>query len=568
MMKNPVHSAPRLAVCCALGLAFATSGCFLQHQANTNPLAAVKSNQPDKALFDAAMADMDKGKYTVARLSLETLLNAYPDSEYLARAKMGIADSWYREGGIEGMAQAEAQYKDFITFFPQMKEASEAQLKVATIHYRDLQKPDRDPTEANRAQAELRTFLINYGDSPLRSQAVQMLRDTQEVLAEREYRIAHFYLDRAAGGEYPDYRPGQNRLEEMLEKYPLYSQGDVALDELANSYLLTSRRYADASKLESSPQSRDLYQANADADCAKAVEDFTKLVERYPVSPEAKDAQRHLTALKAPAPKPTEEAIAFNRQEIAGRTTAAAKKSSGMVGGLASRLDLTGLVSTHPEQEIARADKVGAPSLTEPQLAEDLPPPGLDALIRQTMIATGALPAQPNATLGAKIISGEPAVPAPPTPTAAVQPLAFQNVPDKPQGADTQASPSPQAITGSNANDPNARHAASNANPNLILTPNEIDLQNREQILAAEVHRDVPAPSAELKRNLAQSAKLQAAADAKLKRQQKGKPPVATTTDSNQPTATRAAATSNDTATAAAASAAPKKGFFHRIWPR
>lgn len=566
-MTNPVHSAPRLAVIFALGLAFASSGCFLQHHASTNPLAAVKSNQPDKALFDAAMADMDKGKFTVARLSLETLLNAYPDSEYLARAKMGIADSWYREGGIEGMAQAEAQYKDFITFFPQMKEASEAQLKVATIHYRDLQKPDRDPTEANRAQAELRTFLINYGDSPLRNQAVQMLRDTQEVLAEREFRIGQFYMDRAAGGEYPDYRPGQSRIEEMLEKYPLYSQGDVALDELANSYLLTSRRYADASKLEASPQSQKLYLANADADRAKAVADFTKLIERYPVSPEAKDAQRQLTALKAPVPTPTEAAIAFNRQEIAGRTAAAAKKSTGMVSGLADRLDLTGLVSTHPEQEIARADKVGDPSLSEPQLAEDLPPPGLDALIHETMVATGAIPAQPNASVGATIISGPPPVSAAPKPTPPTQALAFTNVPDKPQGADTPASPTPQSVSGSNENDPNARHASSGDNPNLILTPNEIDLENREQILAAEVHRDVPAPSSELKRNLERSAKLQAAAAAKLKQQQKGKPAADTKNDANQPTAAQATATSNDTAAAAAASAAPKKGFFHRIWP-
>src|SRR6185437_13320434 len=101
------------------------------NQVNTNPLAAVHSAQPDKTLFDIAMSDLDKGKYTVARLNLETLLNTYPDSEYLARAKMAIADSWYRQGGADGMAQAEAQYKDFITFFPAMKEASEAQLKIA-----------------------------------------------------------------------------------------------------------------------------------------------------------------------------------------------------------------------------------------------------------------------------------------------------------------------------------------------------------------------------------------------------------------------------------------------------
>src|SRR6185312_5754333 len=148
----------------ALGtlLAVSNAGCLFQHHQNINPLAAVKSSQPDKELFDIAMDDLAKGKFTVARLNLETLLNTYPDSEYLARAKMAIADSWYREGGSEGMAQAEAQYRDFITFIPAMKEASEAQFKIADINYKQIQKPDRDPTQADRAQAELRTFLLNY----------------------------------------------------------------------------------------------------------------------------------------------------------------------------------------------------------------------------------------------------------------------------------------------------------------------------------------------------------------------------------------------------------------------
>ncbi|HVA64004.1 MAG TPA: hypothetical protein VNF74_09795, partial [Terriglobales bacterium] len=57
--------APPLAL--ASLLALSSAGCLLQHHANTNPLAGVKSDQPDKTLFDIAMADLDKNKYTVAR---------------------------------------------------------------------------------------------------------------------------------------------------------------------------------------------------------------------------------------------------------------------------------------------------------------------------------------------------------------------------------------------------------------------------------------------------------------------------------------------------------------------
>src|SRR5271165_6430598 len=70
-----------------------------------NPIANVDSKQPDKVLFDRAMDAMKHNKYDVARLSLQTLINTYPDSEYIARAKLAIGDSWYQEGGTAAMAQ-------------------------------------------------------------------------------------------------------------------------------------------------------------------------------------------------------------------------------------------------------------------------------------------------------------------------------------------------------------------------------------------------------------------------------------------------------------------------------
>jgi len=101
---------------------------------SANPLANVNSKQPDKELFDKAMAAMKKGKYDVARLDLQTMLNTYPDSEYRMRAKLAVGDSWFKEGGTAALTQAESEYKDFITFFPNSPEAAEAQMKVGDIY--------------------------------------------------------------------------------------------------------------------------------------------------------------------------------------------------------------------------------------------------------------------------------------------------------------------------------------------------------------------------------------------------------------------------------------------------
>src|SRR5450631_3539864 len=120
----------------------AASGGF-RRKKYENPITK-DTQQPDKVLFDKAIADIEHGRYEVARLTLNTMINTYDTSEYLAKAKLAVADSWYREGGTHGLAQAEAEYKDFILFYPQMEESAESQWKVCQIHYKQMDKADRD----------------------------------------------------------------------------------------------------------------------------------------------------------------------------------------------------------------------------------------------------------------------------------------------------------------------------------------------------------------------------------------------------------------------------------------
>src|SRR5215475_3010137 len=151
---------------------------------NANPLAGVQSKQPDKKTHDKAMIAMKKGRYDVARLDLQTLLNTYPESEYRMRAKLSVGDTWFKEGGSAALTQAEAEYEDFITFFPTAPEAAEAKMKVADIYYQQMEKPDRDPVNAVQAEKEYREMVNMFPDSSLIPRAKQRLRDVQEVLAE------------------------------------------------------------------------------------------------------------------------------------------------------------------------------------------------------------------------------------------------------------------------------------------------------------------------------------------------------------------------------------------------
>src|SRR5205814_6753367 len=118
-----------------VGLIFVVLVAGCHHNKVNNPIANVDSKQPDKVLFDRAMDAMKKGKYDVARITLQTLINTYPDSEFIARAKLAVGDSWYAEGTSASYQMAEVDHKDLIPSFPQLPVAAEAQLKIANMHY-------------------------------------------------------------------------------------------------------------------------------------------------------------------------------------------------------------------------------------------------------------------------------------------------------------------------------------------------------------------------------------------------------------------------------------------------
>lgn len=322
---------------CAVLLA---AGC---HHKVQNPLANIDSKQPDKGLYDRALDSLKHGHYQEARTLLETLINAYPDSEYLAQAKLAVGDSWYQEGGTAAWQQAEAEYKDFQTFFPNLPEASEAQLKVANIHYRQMEKPDRDFKEAARAADEYKTLIQTYPDSPLVPEAKQRLREVEEVLAERQFRIANFYYLRQ------NYAASQARLKSLVDSYPLYSRIDDALFELGQLY----QKEADSLRKQNIPEAE---KEKVAADFQKnAIDAYSRIITRYPAMRRVDDAKKELAALNAPIPVPTPEALAQSKAEEESRRNVSMMQ------------DLMGNFKRNPVI-VRRAARVGEPSMQDEEV--------------------------------------------------------------------------------------------------------------------------------------------------------------------------------------------------------
>ncbi|MFZ0523300.1 MAG: outer membrane protein assembly factor BamD [Candidatus Acidiferrales bacterium] len=261
-----------------------------KHHAAAAATPAVDTTaEPDKILYDRAERDLKGGRYTEGRLALQTLINTYPDSEYLAKAKLAVADSYYKEGGTGNLTQSIQEYNDFQTFFPFLDEASYAQMQIGMAHYHMMEKADRDKTQGEAAEDAFQAFLLKYPQSPLAPKAEQYLRDVQEVLADGDYKVAYFYYRKF------DYRASAARLVELTDRYPLYSQNDDALWMLGDIY----SRAKQVSKNEDEKN----HWGDLSAKC------YEKIVRDYPLSKLAPDSKARLKAMGRPVPSADPDAV-------------------------------------------------------------------------------------------------------------------------------------------------------------------------------------------------------------------------------------------------------------------
>jgi outer membrane protein assembly factor BamD len=276
-----------LLLMCALTLVTA-SQCTAQILHKKKPVDkstdATNTVEPDKQLYDKAMNDIKHGRHEVGRLGLQTLINTYPDSEYLAKAKLAIADSYFKEGGASNITLAINGYKDFIVFFPFLPEAAYAQMQVAMANYNEMAKADRDTTHTKAAEEEFQTFLLKYPKDPLVPQAEQHLREVQEVLAEGQFRIAYYYYVKG------DRRAAAGRLMPLVRRYPLYSKSDSALWMLG-----------------------DIFEKSERKDLAGSY--YAQIVKNYPLSSHDAPAKQKLKDFGMPVPQPDPKAVEWMTAE-------------------------------------------------------------------------------------------------------------------------------------------------------------------------------------------------------------------------------------------------------------
>ena len=170
--------------------------------------------QNDKVLYELGTVNLESEDYDKARTAFKAVFDNFPKSEYRILAKLGYAESFYKDGGDGNWILAISEYQDFIAQFPFSPKAAYAQYQIGACYYQMMEKPDRDQTNTRKALDEFRKVIDGYPTGEYYKSAYDRLLECYAHLAEHEYIIARYYN-----------RTGRHiaavdRLKELLKDYP------------------------------------------------------------------------------------------------------------------------------------------------------------------------------------------------------------------------------------------------------------------------------------------------------------------------------------------------------------
>ncbi|MGA1874879.1 MAG: outer membrane protein assembly factor BamD [bacterium] len=181
----------------------------------------------DLELYSRGMTAFDKKRYQEAREYFQEIEALYPDSQHLALARVGTANTYYEECAY---AEAIAEYQKLIEFYPLGKLSEWSQFRIGISHFRQILEEDRDQEEARKACSALEKFFSQYPKSQLIGEAQEKYQICRERMAGNELYTAKFYFKNKA------YGAAIKRLQDILNNNPVFSRRDEVLYYLAKSY--------------------------------------------------------------------------------------------------------------------------------------------------------------------------------------------------------------------------------------------------------------------------------------------------------------------------------------------
>ncbi|MFH0926728.1 MAG: outer membrane protein assembly factor BamD [bacterium] len=193
---------------------------------------AHKKIENDKILYLRGIDAFEKKNYTNSAESFKTLITNYPESPYLAEARLKKADSYFNNTNYE---EARDSYQQFLKLHPVNKEADRAQFNIGLSYFNELLSIDRDTAPTLKALSEFEKINKDYPESSLIKDSQEKISICRKKLVKREMYVGKFYLKQGK------YVAARRRFQFILTNFKDLDVCPKALFYLTETYRLEGR---------------------------------------------------------------------------------------------------------------------------------------------------------------------------------------------------------------------------------------------------------------------------------------------------------------------------------------
>jgi outer membrane protein assembly factor BamD len=202
----------------------------------TEPDISTLASSSDEIIWEAGQKAYDKKSWETARQYFRRIVDGFPHSEYGPGARIGLGDSYFKEGGTANYILAVSAYREFLTFYPSHTRSDYVQFQIGESFFKQRNGADRDQTQTVKALEEYGRVVEVYAASPFAEQAKARIDECRQSLARSEFLAGYFYQRTRQAC-----RAAISRYEGILKEFPDYRGTDAVLFRLAECLARTGR---------------------------------------------------------------------------------------------------------------------------------------------------------------------------------------------------------------------------------------------------------------------------------------------------------------------------------------
>lgn len=189
-------------------------------------LVACKSANTDTKFFDEvsslskeeilARGDALAGdkKWDDSRRYYSFLADAFPNDPVGRQAALKVATSFFSQGTVEGLTEAQLRFRDFSNRYPNDPNRPYALVMLGKCSTEQARGPLRDLAPVREAATSFKVVVEQFASSPHAAEARELLAQCNEILAEHEIEIARYYVNVGAVDG------ARMRIEYLLQNFP------------------------------------------------------------------------------------------------------------------------------------------------------------------------------------------------------------------------------------------------------------------------------------------------------------------------------------------------------------